>query len=128
MTTTNIDYSDFRDIFDLVIKRYKQWCEELQEGGWRGKVSLLIEGEEDYEGDWIAPHVGAGFSLERSVGDHDPIKYDPELEYPEGIYDENYPANQIHEILMTYTGTHPYWINMIMKIHPDEEVKLSIIS
>lgn len=125
--TTMIDNSDFAEIFEQVKARFEKWGEELQAGGWNGKVSLLIEGEPDSDSSWIAPHAGAGFSLKRSVGDHDPIQYDPELEYLEGTEDENYPVNLIHEQLMEYTGTSPYWYNLILRIHEKDGVRLSVI-
>lgn len=125
--TTMIDTSDFAEIFDQVKECFEQWHEELKAGAWIGEVSLVIEGEPDYDSSWIAPRVGAGFSLERSVGDHAPIKYDPEMEYPEGTDDESYPVNQIHELLMEYTGTSTYWHNLIMGVHPEDGVRLRVI-
>lgn len=127
MTIPMIDNSDFAEIFEQVKARFEKWGEELKEGGWNGKVSLLIEGEPDSDSSWIAPHVGAGFSLKRSVGDNKPIQYDPELEYLEGTDDENYPVNLIHEELMEYTGTSTYWYNLILRIHEKDGVSLSVI-
>lgn len=126
MTTTHIDTNDFSDILDLVIERVEQWGEELHESGWRGNVGLLIEGETGWS-EWISPLIGGGFDLQRSVGDHEPIQYDPECEYRHGTDDDSYPVNQINKLLMEYTGDRPYWYNLILRIHPEDGVRLSVI-
>lgn len=121
--TTAIDNSDLSSTLDQVENRLEQWGEELQAAGWTGSVGIVIE-REPYDGH--EPHIGAGFSLERGKANRT-IAYDPEMEYLEGTDDESYPVNQIYELLMTYEGDRPCWYDMILRIHPEDGVRLRVI-
>lgn len=124
MTTTGIDYDDITDLIDLVKDRLEQWGEELYEQGWHGSIGTLIEGESGWS-EYISPLIGGSITLERG-DDHSPEHYEPEDQYRYGTDDDNYPFNQIRDILDEYTGTDTYWYDIGLKIHPMDGVRLYV--
>lgn len=125
MTATSIDYDDFGDLLELVKERFEKWGEELHAQGWRGSIGMLLEGESDDE-EWVSPFIGGGVNLERGP-DHTPEPYEAEDQYRYGTDDEDYPVNEIHELLLKYTGTEPYWYNVGLKITPEDGVRMRVV-
>lgn len=121
----NTEHDDFTIILDMIKERLEQWGEGLNEQGWRGTVGLLIEGDSE-DSEWVAPLIGGSINLERGE-DHSPEQYDAEDEYRYGTDDSEYPVNEINELLMTYTGTEPYWYDIVMRIHPEDGVRLRVV-
>lgn len=124
MTMMTTDYDDFDDILERVKERFEQWGEELYEQGWYGTVGMLIEGESGWS-EYISPLIGGNINLERGE-DHTPEHYEVEDQYRYGTDDDNFPMNQIRDILDEYTGTDTYWYDIGMRITPEDGVWMSV--